>query len=130
MKPEGHYGFLEYGKGRDIFLIVTHLDIVSLPEDQKFNNIEIIPKIEKNKIYARGINDDKGPAFMAIYALKYLIDQNWKPNNFIVKIVFGLDEENEMRCLKKYIQDFGAPTLGFTPDGFFHVFMLKNQFVI
>ncbi|AGR41190.1 hypothetical protein STAIW_v1c05680 [Spiroplasma taiwanense CT-1] len=67
---------------------------------------------------------------MAIYALKYLIDQNWKPNNFIVKIVFGLDEENEMRCLKKYIQDFGAPTLGFTPDGFFHVFMLKNQFVI
>ncbi|ATZ18722.1 peptidase M20 [Williamsoniiplasma somnilux] len=119
LDADGSYGFLEYGQGSDVFLIAPHLDVVTAANPDKWEHHPYKPIIKDDKIYARGALDDKGPAYMVLFAFKYLMDNGWMPKNYLIRIVFGLDEEKEMRCLKKYVRDFGAPTIGFTPDGVF-----------
>lgn len=117
--PKGYYGYLEYGKGENVLLITPHLDVVTPGNLDFWDSNPYEPVIKEEKIFARGALDNKGPSYMVLYAMKYLIDEGYQPNNFVIRVVFGLDEEKEMRCLKKYLEDHGAPTIGFTPDSGF-----------
>ena len=109
-------GHIEFGEGKDILGILCHLDVV--PVGEGWANPPFEPIIKDNKIYARGSNDDKGPLMSALYAMKILKDQGFKPNKRI-RLIVGTDEETESRGLKRYLQVEEQPTLGFSPDADF-----------
>ena len=109
-------GHIEFGEGKDILGILCHLDVV--PVGEGWTNPPFEPIIKDNKIYARGSNDDKGPLMSALYAMKILKDQGFKPNKRI-RLIVGTDEETESRGLKRYLQVEEQPTLGFSPDADF-----------
>ncbi|AXK51370.1 Sapep family Mn(2+)-dependent dipeptidase [Spiroplasma alleghenense] len=121
-----NYGYADFGRGDKLFVIFCHLDVVSPGNlsEWTYNPFEL--NQVGDKLYGRGTFDDKGPTANNIMAVKYLKDHNFE-GQYKIRLFFGLDEENENRCVKKYLQDFGQPDLGYVPDACFpYVFGEKS----
>lgn len=69
------------------------------------------------KIYGRGAIDDKGPVIASLYAMKYVLD-NCKVHKR-VRLILGLNEENDWKCMEYYKAHEESPTIGFSPDADF-----------
>ena len=110
-------GHIEYGDGEEILGILAHLDVVPVNEEE-WNSNPFILDIRDNKLYARGIQDDKGPFVASYIALKMIKDLNIIPNKKI-RLIFGLDEESGSRCIEKYFTLMPKPDLAFSPDAEF-----------
>lgn len=113
---DNYCGFIEYGEGEELILIMCHLDVV--PATGKWTNPPFDPIIKEGMIYARGTSDDKGPLMSAYYALKMLRDANFYPNKR-VRLFFGCDEETGSRGLKYYKVKYPECDYGFSPDANF-----------
>lgn len=109
-------GHIEFGEGKEILGILCHLDVV--PVGEGWTNPPFEPVLIDGKIYARGSSDDKGPLMSALYAMKILKDQGFKPNKRI-RLIVGTDEETASRGLKRYLEVEEEPTIGFSPDADF-----------
>ncbi len=107
---------IEHGKGDEILGILGHLDVV--PPGDGWSHPPFHPIIKDDKIYARGVMDDKGPTIAAYYALKFLKDLE-VPLHKRVRIILGTDEETEWRGINKYLETEEKPTIGFAPDASF-----------
>lgn len=107
---DGYCGIIEFGKG-SLFGIVAHLDVVP-GKDECFKSY-----IKDGKIYGRGAIDDKGPVISVLYAMKFVMD-NFKVNKRI-RLILGLDEERNWKCIDYYKKHEEIPLLGFTPDSKF-----------
>lgn len=116
--PENKYGFVEYGRGEEIFAILGHLDVVPPGNIEEWKVHPFKPEIIDDILYGRGVLDDKGPTMIILYALKYLKDQNYQPNRRI-RLIFGLTEETTWDSIETYMKKEGTPDFGFTPDGQF-----------
>ncbi len=123
---EGHYGYIEIGKGEEIIGILGHLDVVSEGniDDWNSNPFELVEK--DGKLYGRGTSDDKGPVLLAYYLLKELKDKNL---NKRIRLIFGTDEESFWRGIAKYKEKEEIPSIGFTPDSSFPVIFLERELV-
>ena len=112
---DGYCGYIEFGSGK-LFGIVGHLDVVPASNDDwtypPFNS-----KIVDNKIYGRGAIDDKGPVIAVLYAMKYVMDNcNIKKR---IRLILGLNEERDWKCIEYYKKHEEIPSFGFTPDSYF-----------
>lgn len=116
--PEGYYGYAETGEGKDLFGILCHLDVVPAGEAKDWDTPAFEAVIKDDAIAGRGTQDDKGPSVAALYAVKALMDQGLTFNQRI-RFIFGTDEENLWRCLKKYDEKEEQITQGFAPDSEF-----------
>ncbi len=110
---DNYAGHIEYGNGEDIVGVLGHLDVV--PVTGEWITPPFDPSIRDNKIFARGVLDDKGPMVAAYFALKMLKDNDISLNKR-VRIILGCDEETGSRCLKYYFTKEEKPSLGFSPD--------------
>lgn len=123
----GNYGFktankkmtayAEVGTGNELMGILVHLDIVPAGDGWKYNPFEI--HIEDNKIYGRGVTDDKGPAIAVIHAIKELIEEgaDFKKR---VRIIFGMAEESgKWEDIEYYKANEEKISFGFSPDADF-----------
>ncbi|MBS4534065.1 dipeptidase PepV [Clostridium sp. D2Q-14] len=115
---EGYYGYAEIGEGEEILGILGHLDVVPVGERANWKFDPFSGEIKDGKLYGRGTQDDKGPVFAAIYAVKALIDSGVKLNKR-VRFIFGTDEENLWGGIDKYMKKEEVPNLGFAPDAQF-----------
>ena len=116
---DGWAGYLEYGgPGRDIFGILTHLDVV--PEGNGWTHEPFEPVEEDGRVYGRGTTDDKGPAIAAFYALKALKDCGYTFQKR-VRIICGLNEETGEESLAYYKQHEELPSFSIVPDSDFPV---------
>ncbi len=115
---DGYATELTIGSGDKLISIFAHADVVPATGTWKYGPFE--PTIEKNKLYARGSSDDKGPLIASLYAVKALVDKGIV-NGYRVRLVVGGDEESGSRCLIHYFEDLHKenPTFGFTPDSDF-----------
>jgi succinyl-diaminopimelate desuccinylase len=113
---DGYAGYLEFGEGEDVVVVMPHLDVV--PEGIDWDYPPFSGVIHNEKIYGRGATDNKGPAAAVLYAFKIVRDSGL-PLKKRVRLVFGVDEESGFECVKHYIKEEGLPTIGFTPDGAF-----------
>ena len=113
---DNYGGFVEFGEGEKVLLILCHLDVV--PATGRWDTPPFEPVIKDNRIYARGSIDDKGPLMATYYALKMLKDNDFKPN-MRIRFFFGCDEESGSRCLERYIEKYGECDYGFSPDALF-----------
>ena len=112
---DGYVGYAEYGDGEEVVAAMGHLDIVPPGEGWTFDPYAGI--VRDGQILGRGSQDDKGPLFSTLFALRALADSGEKITKMI-RIIFGLDEElGKMRDVAAYIEREGAPLMSFTPDG-------------
>ena len=114
---DGYCGYVEFGEGEELVGIVSHLDVVPAEETDWKITKPFNPKIEENKIYGRGAIDDKGPTIAALYAMKAVKD-NIKVNKRI-RLIIGLNEEKNWKCINYYKTKEEIPSIGFSPDADF-----------
>lgn len=112
---DGYCGYIEFGEGKEMLGIIGHLDVV--PEGENWTYPPFDAHIFNNKIYGRGAIDDKGPVIASLYAMKAVID-TCKVNKR-VRLILGLNEENDWKCIEHYKKCEEPPTFGFSPDADF-----------
>ncbi|WP_294342728.1 dipeptidase PepV [uncultured Clostridium sp.] len=115
---DGYVGYAEYGTGEDYVAVLGHLDVV--PEGDGWMYPPYGAEIHDGKLYARGVMDDKGPIFAALYGLK-AIKELQLPLSKRVRIIFGTNEESGSHDMPYYVEREKAPVAGFTPDGMFPI---------
>ncbi len=114
-----HLGYVEYGEGEDMFVILTHLDVV--PAGENWSVEPFGCTIKEGRIYGRGAVDNKGPAIAALYAL-YAIKENCKSLNKRVRLIFGCDEESGWSDMEFYRQkEPEEPLYAISPDANFPI---------
>lgn len=113
---DGYAGHIEYGEGEDYVAVLAHLDVV--PAGTGWTFPPFAAEIHDGMIYARGAIDDKGPAMAAFYGLLAL-KESGLPVKKRVRLILGLDEETDWRCMDHYFQQEPQPWGGFTPDADF-----------
>lgn len=110
-------GYAEMGEGEEMVAAVCHLDIV--PAGSGWNTDPFTLAFEGDKVTARGVMDDKGPALCALYAMKALAeDETFHPSKRI-RLIVGLNEEKGSGCMARYREVEEIPVAGFTADAVF-----------
>lgn len=114
---DGQIGYAEIGEGEELIGILCHLDVVPAGGGWTVNPFE--GTVKDDKLYGRGVIDDKGPAIAAIYAMRDILLSEKKLNKRI-RIIFGLQEETgDWLDIAYYKAHEELPTMGFTPDSKF-----------
>lgn len=112
----GRVAWAEIGQGEELVGILGHLDVVPAGEGWTHD-----PRGEVcgDRLYGRGVADDKGPTLAALFAMKALQDAG-APLRRRVRLIFGQSEETggweDMEYYKAHAQ---LPVFGFTPDADF-----------
>ena len=106
----------EIGQGEETIGLVAHLDIVPAGDGWDSDPFTVTQK--GDRLYGRGVSDDKGAAVASMYAMKYLKDTNY-PLKKKVRLILGCNEETGSLCIKHYVEKYGSVDMGFTPDGSF-----------
>lgn len=117
---DGYCGYIEFGNGPELIGIVGHLDVV--PEGENWTYPPFDAHISDNKIYGRGAIDDKGPVIASLYAMKAVMDYCIENNTSInkrVRLILGLNEERDWKCIDYYKKHEEIPSIGFSPDADF-----------
>ncbi|RMA77489.1 putative dipeptidase [Metamycoplasma subdolum] len=115
--PEGYFGFAQIGNSKKVIAIMAHLDVVPAGDESQWTSEAFKPLILEDKIFGRGTLDDKGPAIISLYAMKYIQDNDLLSDDVSIRLVFGLSEETNMYSMKMYLNKFGLPYVAYTPDG-------------
>ena len=118
---DGYCGYVEFGEGDELIGIIGHLDVVPANEDD-WTYSPFVPTIVDNKIYGRGAIDDKGPVIASLFAMKSVMDyinENNIPINKRIRLIVGLNEEKDWKCIDYYKTHEEIPSLGFSPDADF-----------
>lgn len=113
---DGYAGHAEFGGGEDYVAVLGHLDVV--PAGTGWIHPPFGAEIEDGKVYARGAIDDKGPIFGALWSLIMLKELDLVPKRKL-RVIFGLDEESDWKCVEHYFSREAEPLGGFTPDADF-----------
>lgn len=116
---DGYAGEVIFGKGEE-FAVLAHLDVV--PAGKGWTHDPFGGEIDEEnaRIWGRGAMDDKGPAIIALYAMKYLKDSGKKPKKKI-KLIVGCNEECGWQCIDYYKAHAHMPEIGISPDANFPV---------
>ena len=112
---DGYCGYIEFGGGNELVGIIGHLDVV--PEGENWTYPPFSGTVSNECIFGRGAIDDKGPVISSLYAMKYVMD-NCKVNKR-VRLILGLNEENDWKCIEYYKANEEIPSIGFSPDADF-----------
>lgn len=110
-------GHIEFGNGKEVLGILAHLDVVPV-DGQTWNTNPFVLHISNDKLFGRGVMDDKGPLVASYLAMKLLKNQGFTPKKK-VRLIMGCDEESGSRCLTHYFEKNAVPDLGFSPDADF-----------
>lgn len=112
---DGYCGYIEFGEGKELIGIIAHLDVV--PEGSDWTYPPFSGTIADNKIYGRGAIDDKGPVISSLFAMKAVMETCKVHKR--VRLILGLNEENDWKCIDYYKKHEESPSVGFSPDADF-----------
>ena len=118
---DGYAGHIQFNADESVenpetLAIVGHLDVV--PEGTGWDTDPFKLEIKDGWMHGRGVADDKGPLLSCLYVMKAMKEAGIKPKKNI-RLILGLDEENGLTGMQKYLEIAGMPDLGFTPDADF-----------
>lgn len=111
-------GHIEWGEGEKLFGILAHLDVV--PAGDGWIHQPFGGEIDEGSLFGRGVQDDKGAAMAALYAMYSLKSAGFTPNQR-VRLILGCDEESGWSCINRYFETEEMPSAGFSPDGDFPI---------
>ena len=112
---DGYCGWIEMGEGDRMVGIIAHVDTVPV-ESEGWIAPPFDGTVIDGRIYGRGTSDDKGPAMVALYAMKAVADSGVKLDKRVRLILGGDEEAGEWSCMKRYRQTEELPSCAFTPD--------------
>lgn len=112
---DNYCGYIEFGEGEKLVGLIGHLDVV--PSGDGWETPPFEASIRDGKIYGRGSIDDKGPVVTSLYAMKAVKD-NLNINSR-VRLILGLNEEKDWKCINYYKSHEEWPSIGFSPDADF-----------
>lgn len=100
--------------------VLAHLDVVPADENEWTVTSPYMPVIFDDKLYGRGVADDKGPAIAALYAMRAIkeLGINLKKN---VRLILGADEECGGEDIEYYYSVRKSATYTISPDADFPV---------
>lgn len=98
--------------------IFTHLDVVPPGPGWSYPPFEGI--VKDGLVIARGSRDNKGAAIAALYAVRFLMEQNIRLRHGI-RFFFGCNEELGMEDAVYYFKHHQAPVFSLVPDSPFPV---------
>lgn len=113
---DGRIAWAEIGQGDEIVAVLGHLDTVPIGDGWTHD-----PHGERcgDRLYGRGVVDDKGPVLAALFAMKELQDAG-VPLDRRVRLIFGQCEEiGDWDDMEYYKATQQLPVFGFTPDADF-----------
>ena len=114
---DGLYGYAEIGEGEELIGIL--LSPGRGAGRGRLGLSAFAGTLAGDRLYGRGVIDDKGPAIASIFAMKELLASD-QPLSKRIRIIFGQTEENgEWTDMESYKQQEELPSYGFTPDGDF-----------
>ncbi|MDR0922431.1 MAG: Sapep family Mn(2+)-dependent dipeptidase [Lactobacillales bacterium] len=109
-------GYAQLGAdAKDYYGVLGHLDVVPVT-NQKWTSDPFLLTKRGDKLYARGILDNKGPIISCLFGLKILNELGVVPKTPI-RVLFGSDEESGSHDIPLYLAQEKPPIFGFTPDG-------------
>lgn len=111
-------GSASIGNGEKEISIMGHLDIVPVGDGWSNDPYTVVEK--DGYLYGRGVDDDKGPTVLGLYALLFLKEQQI-PLNYTYRLMMGCSEETGMADVKVILEKEKVPTFMFTPDAGFPV---------
>lgn len=116
---EGHIGYADLPGASDTQIgIIGHVDVV--PAGSGWNHEPHAVTRRDGHLIGRGVIDDKGPLMVALHAVKF-----WKDRGaqlpYTVRVLFGANEETNMKDVEYYRARFNDPAFLFTPDSQFPV---------
>lgn len=115
---DGYAAEMTAGSGTRMIGILGHADVVAPGEGWDTDPFEITET--DGKLYGRGTLDDKGPVISALYAVKYLMEEDMIPEDTAIRVIVGCDEEEEWRCIDHYAEKADRmPDYSIVPDGNF-----------
>lgn len=106
-------GYAEYGDGKDYVGILGHVDVV--PEGDGWDYPPFELTVTEDKLYGRGILDNKGPIIGCLYAMKIIKDLKL-PISKSIRVIFGTNEESGFKDIPYYLKSEKEAASGFTPD--------------
>ncbi len=122
----GYYAWAEIGDGEEMIGIVGHVDVVPPGNPEAWTTPPFQPDERDGRLYGRGTQDDKGPMMAALFAVKALMDAGVTFNKR-VRFIFGGDEENHWRGIRRYLEREETPDMGFTPDAEFPLIFAEKH---
>lgn len=93
--------------------ILAHADVVPAGNGWAYDPFKVTQV--GDTLYGRGVIDNKGPIVSALYAMKYMLN-NELPLSQNVRLIVGSDEELGSSDLSYYIARQQLPQYVFTPD--------------
>lgn len=114
---DGYCGYIEFGEGDELVGIIGHLDVVPASIDDGWDTPPFEPVIKDGKIYGRGSIDDKGPVIASLYAMKAVMENSKVSKR--VRLILGLNEEKNWKCINYYKKVEEHPQISFSPDAMF-----------
>lgn len=109
-------GYAQYGDDLPTgcyYGIFGHVDVVEA--GQGWDSDPWILSEQGNRLYGRGVLDNKGPILANLFAL-YVLKEAGIRFPYPVRIVFGTNEEIAFACVKHYLTKEVPPIFGWTPD--------------
>lgn len=108
-------GYAQFGKENhsDYYGVFGHVDVVPIGKGWQYDPLG--GEIANNRMYGRGVLDNKGPILSNLFAL-YCLKELGVYFKTPIRIVFGSNEETGFKCVKHYITKCPPPIFGWTPD--------------
>lgn len=121
---DNYVGCVDFGDLESQLDILAHLDVVPAGDGwsvtEAYNPVRI-----DDKIYGRGVADDKGPAIAALYAMQ-AVKELGIPLTKNVRLILGTDEECGSSDIVHYYAVEKEAPMTFSPDAEFPVINLEK----
>lgn len=120
---EGYIGYADMpGETDEQIGIIGHVDVVPAGPGWTFPPYGVTRK--DGYLIGRGVSDDKGPVLVALHAARFWLDRmaaSGKRFPKTLRILFGANEETNMKDVAYYREHYADPSFLFTPDASFPV---------
>lgn len=121
---DNYVGTVDLNENEKQLDILAHLDVVPVSDDWKVTK-PFEPIIKDGRLYGRGSADDKGPAIVALHALKAVKDLNI-PLSKNARLILGTDEECGSSDIEYYYKIEKEAPMTFSPDADFPVINIEK----
>lgn len=115
----GHCGHIEAGSGEYTIGVLCNVDVPQ-PKEQWTKN-PFHGEVEDEKVYGLGARTTKGSLIACLYAIKFLNDGGFIPEDKRIRLLIGCDKYKEGKSINYYKEYEDAPEIGFATDGVFPV---------
>lgn len=107
-------------ENRDYIAVLGHLDVVPANASTDWLSDPFTLAERGGYLYGRGVNDDKGPLLLCLYAA-HLLQQIGFKFKLPLRIIAGGAEETTWECVDYYFKHNPQPLAAFSPDGNFPI---------